>query len=398
VRIIEQMKAVSILIAVFTVITYMQSVYAHTADIKDISGGEYISVPISADMYRYCGSDLGDLRIYDKDGNTVPYFIQSFIPSERKSDEKLYPLKTTDSFVKDRELYFDYAAAEEYPSDICADTLEFKVSVNNFAKTADIYGGYDGMVWEYICRDNLYSVEGAEKLSVRFSQPKKYTHYRIKLSDSGEYVKFEDAVLHYYEEVPSELYFTAEADMEYTVEERDGVTVVHIPQAENMCIDRIEINSDDMFKRRVSYSGGYGFIQRLVFGDETVTASSIAVNGMRAGGNFSFMIENGDDKPINIKGIRIVYYENYVIFRADNPPYRAEFGIKAEKPVYDIGDYKDEVLMRLGGKGEFSDIVVEEEKKGSSDINKGMIFNVTVSVLAVFLMVVLVISIKKGGE
>ncbi|MCH5184823.1 MAG: hypothetical protein J1F64_01730 [Oscillospiraceae bacterium] len=376
-------------------------VSAHTAVIdipEDISG--YTAVPIDAQMYSLLRPDFGDIRLYDSGGNAVPYFIHTLrTPADGTAADKVYPLAKSDSFVKNGALYIDFALAGEYSSDIRASGMALVCGPGSFAVSAQINGSYDGLVWTYICDENIYSVETAEKLSISFSEPQKYTHYRIRLSNGRTVPQITGAELRFREDIPDGIKITSSCDIEYTAEEDGKNTVIRLPSAKNMIVDRFIIETDDMFSRSVSYPGGSQIIRRLDFDGETISDTEIKPGNTKIPENFTLNIYNGDDAPINIKGIKAVYYENYIIFKTPSPPCRLEFGDpELLPPVYDIENYKDEILSRPLAFSDFSDISVSETPEPGHRFNSRLIFNISVCAAAALLIALIVAALKRTGK
>lgn len=372
-------------------------VSAHTASVNILSNEtEYISVPVSPDIYPSCRPDLGDIRIYDRDGNILPYFIHSLTQEVK---ENSYPMQKLDSFIKNGFLYCDYTLEQNYSHDILASSLVLKTTSNNFAKSVKLYGGYDGLEWTFLQEDNIYSVKDAQKLSFDFSKPQKYTHYRITFPDGGENLEFTAASLYFFETVRDDLQFTSVINTEFSLENIEQNTLIHIPALKNMRLEYIAIDTDDMFKRNVSCLGKFQTLQKLTFGSETVSDTAFRLDGMTAPDDLILTIYNGDNNPINIKEIKASYYENYLIFKASKPPYKLEFGdINQTKPIYDIENYKNEVLNQPITKAELSDIIFDntDMPPEKNNINTRIIFNITICSAAAILIVLLISALRKN--
>jgi len=369
------------------------------AIIENSGANRYKSIRLVPEIYNHANSDLSDLRLKDGQGGDVPYFINSGQQLEYDSPRQAYPMTLINSYTKDGSFYFDYKVSDIPDRDIAATSLELTTQNSGFAKNIELSGSYDNINWEFVQQDTLYSIGAATKLTIDFTQEQKYTHYRFKLANNLEKISFDSAVLIRSYVIQEKIYFVESMRPAFSVEEKDKLTYINIEGLKNLRLAEITIASASMFKRYVGTSFGMGKeLYNLTFNDTSYTDTTISFERqISRDSNFSLMIDNGDDKPINISGLTVKYYADDLVFAGDDSEqYTLVFGADhtISAPVYDIERYKLEILSGDTGRLAIKEIRFNDKEEPPQDKFK-MIFNIVVIVVAVVLGALILIKLRK---
>jgi len=120
---------------------------------------------------------------------------------------------------------------------------------------------------------------------------------------------------------------------------------------------------------------------------------------------FTLFINDGDDKPINIRGIVARYYADDLVFQGESfhgnvgNVYKLEFGenFKRAAPVYDIQRYRNEILKGPIDKLVFGDIVYVqiEHETAREPVSYRIIFNIVVAAIGILLGALIILKLKK---
>ena len=359
-----------------------------SAEIVIDGGSRYVAVRLTPEIYNHTGADLSDLRIVSG-GGFIPYFINSY-NKNTWTDAVVYPMECINSYVARDDFYYDYALSKPQNGDVTATSMSFTTNNANFAKTLDVYGGYDNVHWEFVQTDNIYAVDGMKKLAIFFNKPCKYTHYRLKINNNLEKLVFNRVDLNYEERTIEETFFIETLVPDYTVENAGKTTRVAVEGLKHLRLCDITIESDAMFVRTVSVPGVTKEIYNLEFYDDTVVPMNRHVPDSES---FVLTIDNGDDAPIDITGVTARYYADDLVFeQTEGRTYNLSFGGEAQAPVYDIERYKTDILSGEVGRAALG-IITRPEKNPQTDYR--MVFNAAAIVAAALLGAIIFIKLKN---
>jgi len=372
--------------------------FSHDADIKIEGENRYKSVRLTPKIYNAASRGLSDLLIKNKDEN-IPYFINS---SEGKTNEtrETYLMRLINSYIKDDNFFFDYKLAFASDSDIIATSMEFSTRNTGFAKSTEVYGSYDNKHWEFVQSDMLYVVDSKSKLNINFYRPQKYTHYRLKFANNLEQISFYAVNLVYSLEISEETFFIESFTPKFSVETKDKITKVLIEDVKNLRLCDLQIETDAMFIRKVKVnSGNEKELYNLSVNGTTYTDTVLPLNRHVSGDDiFTVFISDGDDKPVDIKGVTVRYYADDLVFQGEaGDVYKLEFGADFTRaaPVYDIQRYKNEILKGPIDKLALGDIVYVKVEPEREPVSYKIIFNIVVSAIGILLAVLIILKLKK---
>ena len=372
--------------------------FAHNAVIKIEGENIYKSLRLTPPVYNAAHKNLSDILIKDENGENVPYFINSSVQN-KNSSRQTYPLTLINSYVKDEYFFFDYKLSFSQDGDIIANFLEFLTNNTGFAKRVDVFGSYDDINWDFVQNDMLYVVEGKSKLDVFFHRPQKYTHYRFRIANNMERISFERVNLVFNKEIIDETYFIESFVPQFTVENEDGKTKIIIEGLKNLRLCDLSIETNSMFIRTVRAPQGIAKELYNLSINSTQYKDIVLPLNRRISQDEKYVvtIDDGDDKPIDVKGIVVRYFADDIVFqKSAGNVHTLEFSDTSRAaPVYDIQRYKTEILKEPIDKLELGEISYVQQSPERDEISVRIIFNIAVTLVALALGVVIVLKLKK---
>lgn len=361
----------------------------------------YQSFFLDGDVYRYAKCDLSDIRIIDKNGEFVPYYIKKGYLEEEQSEIN-YNSHLTDSFRKNNDTFQDFEMIPlQNDIDIIGDTLLFTLSTKDFLKQVDIYGSYDGLQWQFMITDTLYRAGGNTKQSILLPGPQKYRYYRIKLKDNVEGIVVENLILsHTQREIRNEGYRQT-TRLPQTVENIDKKTIITFNNTSHIKIISVDFEIEDNHQRTYQLfteSGQitFGELYRLQFQDKDIINTTINLSQPVTDTTFSVHINNRDDKPLQIKDVAVNYLIDKVVFRdVGASPYTLYFhNPEAVKPSYEIEQFRNLIENEdqgIASLGKLTHFRQEEEKEPP---RFDYLFNIVIGMVSIFLVLLLARQLK----
>lgn len=372
---------------------------AHRATIADGGGSQYKSVRLTPEIYANASPGLGDLRLEDGAGNQVPYFILS--GSEMvDSQETAMALRQVDSFEKDGWSYFDFALAQQTPfTDSVATSLVLETNDQPFAKVAQLLGSYDGLVWEPICQDTIFQVEGLAQLEIVFPIPQKFTHYRVGLSNNQEQITWLGAGLRHSAQTQVYREFCQTMAVPFATEQKGRQTLITLSGLKHLRVTEITLEVEGMFSRRVEAPGASKLLYQLSFDTVAYRDTTLPLAGdPLQQDTLTLTVENGDDKPLKLQGVQVTYAVDELVFAGTQGPYTLTFGAGLTPPQYDIAQYRQQVLAQPRDALALGQVALENPAPppAESKVNWQLIFNGVVLAVAALLGFILLLRMKKA--
>lgn len=368
-----------------------------SAVIDDSGSNRYKTVRLTPAIYAAADPALGDLRLYDADGDQLPYFIRSGGSTGQTSSHS-YPLTQTDSFLKEDAFYLDFAAQTQPNVDLEATALRLTTAAASFAKQVVVRGSYDGTHWEELCTDTIYRVDGAEKLEIPLLGVRSYTHYRLELANNLEQLVFEGAELIYSAASSQSYSFVETLSCTPAVEQQERRTAVTLSGLRNLRLHSITLHTDDMFKRTVTTPQGQKELYRLQLGDTAYTDATLLMHdSVWTEDTLTLTVQNGDDKPLNITGVTVEYLADELVFEGAAAPYRLEFGTGLPAPEYDIARYREQVLTQPLDQLTVGEVTAlpQTPPPPADTTNWQLIFNIVLVAVAALLGVLLLTRMRN---
>ncbi|HCC07011.1 MAG TPA: hypothetical protein DEP72_02420 [Clostridiales bacterium] len=377
-------------------------------DIRLSGDGEYKYIWLDEDVYRHAKQNLNDVRIKDAKGNFVPHFIEN-IYTEIEGTTELFNLNLVDTKkMKDKESFDFEVKTNDINKDVTINYMDLNIGGQDYVKEVDIYGSYDGLLWEYIAKDKVYNIENINKTNIYFNDVKKYKFYRFEVPNNIENIKI-NSIMGYKND--SNVYtnkYYKQKEIQTSTENKDNSTYIYINNADRLHIHKIKLETDDTFRRNYEvrldggeYSEYSGEIYNLNLKNVKAENTEISFPNETSDKDIVIKINNGDDSQIDISKVNITYSIDRVIFKAENDSaYKLIYGNEnASKPTYDIEKYKTYVVNEEMDECTLGELILKEVsqgevKKDNTQLYK-IIFNALMVVISIGLVVYIGIKLRK---
>ncbi|MCX7843083.1 MAG: DUF3999 domain-containing protein [Clostridia bacterium] len=388
-----------------------------TKDINISGSSKYKAFYLDEEVYRHAMSDLSDLRIVDAEGKTVSYYLHGAASLENQS-RIIYASELEDKFgVKDLKLekndtYIDYRLIPlKEGADFKVNRLRFlELPSDNFYKNVEVYGSADGVDWTLAASDSLYRVDGKTKATVSFGDVKKFRFYRVRILQNLEMLQLGrmEAVYDFSQKVQKS--FVKSAELKNSIENKDKKTFITIVNDDRLKIKAIRLDVSGNFSRSYEIrslkennfvnTGVSGEIYSINFKDFKVTKLEADLsNSPISSERLQLVIDNKDDRPLDISKASVDYYIDKVVFEdSGKQGYKLLFGNPyAARPSYDIEKYsvyienEGQDLCSLGGA-----VIAKEEAKAYKNVDYKPMLNVIIGAVSIGL--ILLAAWKLAGK
>lgn len=391
------------LLYIFIGLIFSFSIYASEGTIEVFGDNKYKGLKLSPEIYKNANRDLSGIYLKDSKNNTIPYTILSSKETieSLRNEKKLFLIN---SFQKDKDFYLDYKVETLEGKDIIGTSIRFQLDNKNFFRDIELYGSYDNLNWVKVTEDSLYRTPKEIKDEINFKKEEKYTFFRLKLKNNVENIKLNSSTLVRSIGNKRLYHFIDYINVNFQVKNENTTTIIEIEPLKNLKIKSIEILTDSIFKRKVLTSTNREkILYNLKISSEQVKDTTIDLSGEYLEDNFKIYIENNADKNIEIKGIKVAYYFDYIIFESkNNEQLRLEFSTEnKEKPFYDMEYYKTEILKENIDLVFLKDIRIDKKsndlKTSTEIIDYKFIFNLVIILIALIIGIFILknISIKN---
>jgi hypothetical protein len=197
-----------------------------------------------------------------------------------------------------------------------------------------------------------------------------------------------------------ETFFIESFRPEFTVETKDKITKILIKGLKNFRLCDLQIETDSMFIRKATALGGQEKeLYNLSVNGATYNTDTVLPLNRKVSENeiFTVIINDADDKPININGIVVRYYADDLVFQGNvGDVYRLEFGVDLSRsaPVYDIERYKDEILKGSIDRLELGEIVYVKAGQPREKTSYRVIFDIVIVLVGILLGILIILKLK----
>lgn len=410
ISIIASITSFVYMLPVFTVIEAKEkSKDWHFSKSIDISeNNKYQALFLDDEVYGGADEDLKDLRIVNSKGQFVPFYIESGF-SVSQEQNIVYSSTLANTAKKDQNTIFDFRITPiKENEDVLGDTLLIELPNTDFLKHVEIYGSYDGNQWEYIKKNDLYRTDRLEKKMINLGTEHKYSFYRVKVLDNVENLIFKQLQLvHNTRDIKWNDYKKTSKPT-FNIKEDTKLTNITIQNKNRLKIKRIMLDVDGNFTRAYSvYDSkdkeiqvdGENDLYNINFKNVQINDTTITAVNPIMQPNFTIKINNQDNLPLDIKGIKVEYFVDKLIFEDQGiGPYKLLYGNgNVEAPKYDIENFKQYIQkenLALGKlKGQKIVSPIEESQKPWWFQTK-IWFNAVI--IAVSLVLIIFLAIKMG--
>jgi hypothetical protein len=316
--------------------------------------GKYHELLLDEDVYKGAKEDLGDLRIVDDQGQFVPFYIDS---GYREASDKLvvYRSDLIDTIKKSNDSINDFRITPlDAAKDILGNRLSFSLPAQPFLKHLEIYGSYDGNQWELLKKDDVYRTEQLEKNTVVLDSEYKFGFYRIKVLDNVENLAFPQLQLLYNRRESGWKQLTKAASLPYEIKQENGQTAITIDNDSRLRITKVLLETGGSFTRSYTVQEpdgkeiqveGKPELYRLDFKDAQLQNTTITGVAPIAKSRFLIKINNRDNPPLNLTGVKIEYIVDKLVFenQGGRDNYLLYGNGSADKPNYDIAGFRQHI-------------------------------------------------------
>lgn len=332
-----------------------------SAPLAPVERDGYYTIVLSPEVVGRSREDLSDLRLLDSSGKEVAYLIEREPTMYERTWMRSYKLLRNERIKR--------TTIIEMEADSAAMVDELLVRVRNarVSKRARITGSDDRADW-YMIQDECLAVgEGDGETSVlRFVDLplSDYRYYRIVLDDSMS-APVQVLDLGHSARARSEGQYTPIDGLEFSRTEDRSTTRIALHGGSPFSADRLvfDIRSDVPFRRQGRFTRHVRYTTRErkrevirtteeQLGDFSLTRTSRGK--VTAPGNITdtlfVLIENGNDQPLDITGIRAFQLERRVIAKlnAGGRYTITTADAKAHMPRYDIAHFRDSLPSSIG--------------------------------------------------
>jgi len=300
--------------------------FSNKAKVNPVTGNAFYKIKINADIIAFCNNDLQDLRLFDNDGNEIPYLLNK---------EHLYEQHTTFStysFNQTKEANKDIIIIENKNKDSIGQFL-FEMKNADASRLIRISGSDNKDNW-FVVRDSFYfeSYGGDNTTMIQKSLqfPKTdYAFYKIEIRNNSNESPLNIIRIGNNNSSAIPAVFQRVNGITYTIADSNKSTFIHVRVKPGNKVDRLSftIDAPEMFHRNVvikkfintgTYSNPSGSAiasKKIAREYQPVTMnaelSSTYVNNIDCSdflGNekcdsFIIQIMNQDDAPLHFKSI-----------------------------------------------------------------------------------------------
>jgi len=403
------------IISLITILLFAQLLFSETdlgnwqcvKDIKVKGENKYKSFFLDDEVYQYAENDLTDLRIVDENQEFLPYYINRTFKTKEKENKRFdakIVLQYRSAVKNDFSYTYDF---QVIPSnkDIIGNKLELRIDTVEYSKQVEVFGRAESSDWIFIKKDTIYNLNGYSRTSISFNRSLAYNFYRIKIVDNRDDIKINKCTLNYNVLKDKDLEYTKYKDLKFKTEEKDDHSIIKIKNPKNLNIIDMDLSIKGNFNRRYivyenttdrTISSGKIYNFNLKNTDISERSIEFTYTPLQSRA-FYLKIYNKDDRPLKIEKIRAEYTIDKIIFEdKGSKTYKLSFGNKkADKPDYDIETYKKYIKSEDIDEGSIGRITVLKKGKAASKFNYKLIFNISIIVFSIILVIFLVFVLKK---
>ena len=331
----------------------------------DTGGAEgYVELLLPPELYTHAAEGLRNLRVADGDGAQVAYVLYDELREEDLVSAS-FAGHYISQYEKDGNLYMDFELEREEGHDVYGNSLTLETDNQNFAKRMVLQGSHDSIAWTNVISDTLYRVDGNERLTFYFSTIVKFPYYRISLPNNKEAIRISSVELRYTAGTSAQSRFLQTIEVPFELEQKEFVNETSLTvgtiageHIRNLPLTAFELHTNSMFQRRVQLQrhradADYGIVtyadtamlynlpfQELVLRNTTIEMGGDLYDGL------AFVIDNGNDTPLEIEGVSLTYSAHKLLFRAEaGVQYHLLLGDPGlPAPSYDIAGYLTRIL------------------------------------------------------
>jgi hypothetical protein len=357
---------------------------------------------------------LEDLRITDAKGRFVPFFMEDEASKTETRSWKLKALEIEKGMAgeKGKERPFavyqitgSHGGSEAKDEAYAANALGIAFSVDDeFSAEILVEGKTDDTEWRTVARDSLYSLEGAVKRELTLATVSDFNFYRVSVLSGTAGIRPMALSPRYDESLESKRAFMRDIPVSAAKrEEKDGTSRLTLDVPAGFPLSALLIEIDGRFDRDCELLGSGEF--PIAYGRLNSRAGTSSGQRLECryraekAGELTLVIHNGDDRPLEIRGIRAEYRTRLAVFEAaEGQAYSALFGkADAQRPVYDIQSFASDFAASKKKELTLGPLDDRGAKGGSAGekIPFRLIFNIVIAITGAALIAFIIVLLRK---
>ncbi|WP_338779055.1 DUF3999 family protein [Metabacillus sp. FJAT-52054] len=365
--------------------------------------GNYQSLFLDEEVYSGAREDLGDVRIINEKGQTVPYYLKNGYGSSSEQ-ETVYSSEALPGREENGNTLYDFKIIqEEKNTDILGETLKADLPDQPFLKKVEVLGSYDGLKWEPVKEDTLYNTGEVKNDTIDLGMAMKFSYYRIKVIGNTEKIVLPGLSLIHSETTESFKEFSEKKTPEFTAVEKGKQTIVTIENKQRLKTAKVSLKAEGNFRRTVEIEDGSGSpislsgeaeLYSANFKNTRIQNTGLTFQVPSAAEKIVIKISNEDNAPLGIKEITQEYAIDQIVFeKSSGGTYQLLYGNEeAEIPQYDIEEFqrfieKETVSEAVLGSALQRPKAAEPKEKKVYWFQTEWVFNIIIGLTSILLIV-----------
>lgn len=364
---------------------------------------QYYKIELDDEVYRFTKNNLKDIRIYDKNNEIIPYYIQnSFEKTEIKKNK--VETKLINKYVKSRNLYLELEIEGESPEkDIWINSLDFIFESKEFYLETEVYGSYNRSDWKLLKKNKIYNIENINNETIEFERSN-YQFYKVVfLNNEIQLIPKSISGIDnlYKNEVFNK---TKEVNLKYSRVEENKTTKLIVKNPNLLPLVQMSIEAKGNYRRNV-YMENYNEIKDEIYSfnykNQNSRKSTLDFYDIPIQKEYIIVIENGDNRKLDLTKLNFLIKKEFLIFEhLGKKPYKLNVGEESlEKAEYDLSNFSSSIdIEQLTTAKLKNAIVIKEPLANSSFFTlkvKNILLNVIIGLVSVIMITVVIRSMKS---
>jgi hypothetical protein len=389
--------------------------WGYAKPIQSVSTSEFSQLFLDGEVYAHAQTDLSDLRIVNKAGEMVPYYIVKGYSVEAQQQTEYASRRVSKSVVElDTLLDYQVERGSELV-DIEGNLLELALPAQLFLKKVEVYGSHDGKQWSPLASDYVYRTEDMEKSYIDLGSIQKFSYYRLKVLDNAEGIEFASMKLLHNIFGSTWKEYQKSVELEYTSVAEGKETIVTLRNDQHLRIKRLTVEAEGNYRRtyRLTNSEGRSLtvegkpeLFRLNVGGSSISGNDIRVAGQPLHeAQITLRIQNGDNAPLKLLSVTAEYVIDKLVFESKaGEAYELRYGNPlAVAPQYDIASFRTQIEKGNPAPAELGAEIVRGQPKSGKEpetawYQSKLTFNIVIGVVSLALIILLVAKLNRNKE
>lgn len=364
---------------------------------------QYYKIELDEEIYKFTKNNLEDIRIYDKNNEVIPYYIQdSFEKTEIKKNK--VETKLINKYVKNRNLYLELEIeGESTEKDIWLNSLNFIFESKEFYLETEVYGSYDRSNWKLLNKNKIYNIENINNETIEFERSN-YQFYKVVFLNNERQLipKSISGIDNLYKnEVFNK---TKEVNLEYSIVEENKTTKLIVKNPNSLPLVQMSMEAKGNYRRNV-YMENYNEIKDEIYSfnykNQNSKKSTLDFYNIPIQKEYIIVIENGDNRKLDLTKLNFLIKKEFLIFEnLGKKPYKLNVGEEnLGKAEYDLSNFISSIDIEQLTPAKFENsIVIKEPLQNSSFFTlkvKNILLNVIIGLVSVLMITVVIRSMKS---